>query len=62
MGLHRENNAVMQIRFLPGQVRTWIGEGQSSSLLVLPLSPSEGVVRGPGFGAHRKTSLSHSLP
>lgn len=27
MGLHKENNAVMQIHFLPGQVSTCFGEG-----------------------------------
>lgn len=27
MGLHKENNAVMQIHFLPGQVSTCLGRG-----------------------------------
>lgn len=51
MGLHRENNAVVQIHFLPGQVR---GLPHLLSLT----SPRRGVQRqafgGPGFGSERR--------
>lgn len=44
MGLHRENNAVVQIHFLPGQVRG----------LPHPLSLTRQPFGGPGFGSERR--------
>lgn len=32
MGLHKENNAVLQIHFLPGRVSTCVGRGLPAAL------------------------------
>lgn len=51
MGLHRENNAVVQIYFLPGQVRS-----PSLPFLCLPEAVrGEAGFGDPGFGADGRT-------
>lgn len=44
MGLHKENNAVLQIHFLPGQVSTCLGRGLPAASLTFTSSGRDSMV------------------